>query len=142
MSWLFRKKLGICLGTTMLSAAVMAQVSPRQITLPPGTPPGARHLVWQYKFDVAPDQRRDWVQQGNGAWLELYPDGRSTRFAVIDTKTMLHGVKGVTVIDPGRLKVLVPDIDDAGPYAKVLYFIDLTGDTGEWQVLGIFTEQP
>ena len=55
---------------------------------------------------------------------------------------MLHGVKGVTVIDPGRLKVFVPDIDDAGPYAKVLYFIDLTGDTGEWQVLGIFTEQP
>ena len=82
------------------------------------------------------------MQQGNGAWLELYPDGRSTRFAVIDTKTMLHGVKGVTVIDPGRLKVFVPDIDDAGPYAKVLYFIDLTGDTGEWQVLGIFTEQP
>ncbi len=125
----------------MLSPA-MAQSTPRQITLPAGTPPGARHLVWQYKFGVAPDQRRDWVQQGNGAWLEMYPDGRSTRFTVIDAQTMLHGVKGVTVIDPGRVKVFVPDSGVTGPYAKVLYFIDLTSDTGEWQPLGIFSEQP
>jgi hypothetical protein len=126
----------------MLVAGAAAQVTPRRISPPPVTPPDARHLVWQYKFDPAPSQRRDWVRQGTGEWMELYPDGRSSRFAVIDKQTVLHGVKGVTVIDPGRLKAFIPDTGVIGPYAKVLYFIDLTGDTGEWQVLGIFTEQP
>jgi len=126
----------------MLATGAAAQVAPRKIAPPPATPPDARHLVWQYQFNPATTQRRDWVQQGSGEWMELYPDGHTTRFTVVDKHTVLHGVKGVTVIDPGRLKAFIPDAGVTGPYAKMLYFIDLTGDTGEWQILGIFTEQP
>jgi hypothetical protein len=87
-------------------------------------------------------QRHDWVQQTGGRWVETLADGQVTRFTVVEAASELHGVKGETVIDPGHMKVFVPDVSDTGPYAKVLYYIDLSGDSQEWQVLGIFQEQP
>ena len=99
-----------------------------------------RHLVCTLAQEHA--QHRDWVQQAAGGWVESSSDGGNTRFTVTDKKSMLHGVSGETMIDPGRSKVFIPAAGVTGPYAKVMYFIDLSGDTGEWQVLGFFTEQP
>jgi hypothetical protein len=100
-----------------------------------------RHLIWSPASNPAPSQRRDWVQQGPNAWVETSADGRTTRLRVLEAQTALHGVKGQTVIEPGRMKAFIPDAGVTGPYAQVLYFIDLAGDSQEWQVLGIFQEK-
>ena len=100
----------------------------------------SRHLVCTLAQEQG--QHRDWLEQASGAWLESSPDGRSTKFTVTDRKSTLHGVSGETLIDPGHSKVFIPDAGVTGPYARMMYFIDLGGDTGEWQVLGFFTEKP
>ena len=100
-----------------------------------------RHIVWTDLAAVTQPQQHNWVQQAADRWVETLPNGQITRFTVVESASVLHGVKGETVIDPGRMKVFVPDVSDTGPYAKVLYYIDLSGDTQEWQVLGIFQEQ-
>jgi len=100
-----------------------------------------RHLIWSPASNPAPSQRRDWVQQGASAWMETLPDGRITRLHVLEAHYSLHGVAGQTVIDPGRMKAFIPDGNVTGPYAQVLYFIDLAGDSQEWQVLGVFQEK-
>ncbi len=100
-----------------------------------------RHIMWTDVAAANQGEHHDWVQQGSDRWVETLPNGQVTRFTVIDAKSVLHGVKGETVVDPGHMRVFVPDVSDTGPYAKVLYYIDLSGDTQEWQVLGIFQEQ-
>jgi hypothetical protein len=99
-----------------------------------------RHLVCTLAQETG--QRQDWVEQSAAMWMERGSDGRTAKFTVTDRKSTLHGVSGETLIDPGRSKVFIPDVSVTGPYAKMLYFIDLSGDTGEWQVLGSFTEKP
>lgn len=103
--------------------------------------PYTRHLTWSPASNPAPSQRRDWVQQGPNAWVETSADGRITRLRVLEAHATLHGVTGQTVIDPGRMRAFIPDGGVTGPYAQVLFFIDLSGDTQEWQVLGIFQEK-
>jgi len=103
--------------------------------------PFTRHLMWSPASNPAPSQRRDWVQQGPNAWVETSPDGRTTHLRVLEAHASLHGVPGETVIDSGRMKAFIPDGGVTGPYAQVLFFIDLAGDTQEWQVLGIFQEK-
>jgi hypothetical protein len=100
-----------------------------------------RHILWTDISGSPQPQRHDWAQQASDRWVETLPNGQITRFTVLESNSVLHGVKGETVVDPGRMKVFIPDISDTGPYAKVLYYIDLSGDTQEWQVLGIFQEQ-
>ncbi len=103
--------------------------------------PYTRHLMWAPASNPTQAQRRDWVQQGPNAWVETSPDGRITRLRVLEAHSSLHGVAGQTVIDPGRMKAFIPDGGVTGPYAQVLYFIDLASDSQEWQVLGIFVEK-
>lgn len=127
MSGRFARSLFVSCVTAVLGAALSAQ-SPR-------------HIIWTDVSGAPQPQRHDWAQQSADRWVETLANGQMTRFTVLDSKSVLHGVKGETVIDPGRMKVFVPDVSDIGPYAKVLYYIDLSGDTQEWQVLGIFQEQ-
>jgi len=127
-----RRKLRLCCATVVLGLASRGVCASAQ---------APRHIVWTDLAAANQGEHHDWVQQGADRWVETLPNGQVTRFTVIDAKSVLHGVKGETVIDPGRMKVFVPDVSDTGPYAKVLYYIDLSGDTQEWQVLGIFQEQ-
>jgi hypothetical protein len=99
-----------------------------------------RHLVCTLAQEQG--QRQEWVEQTAAFWMERATDGRSAKFTVTEKQSMLHGISGETLINPGHSKVFIPDAGVTGPYAKVMYFIDLSGDTGEWQVLGFFTEQP
>ena len=126
------RKLLVCCAIAVLSLASWGASAFAQAT---------RHIVWTDLAAANQGEHHDWVQQGADRWVETLPNGQVTRFTVIDAKSVLHGVKGETVVDPGRMRVFVPDVSDTGPYAKVLYYIDLSGDTQEWQVLGIFQEQ-
>jgi Tfp pilus assembly protein PilF len=80
-----------------------------RIALTP-TSRGYRHFSWNYTSDPNGQPRRDWYEDSDGGWWEVYTNGTKSHFTVVSYAYFMDGIRGKLLEkDDSSLYVYVPD---------------------------------